>query len=85
MSHRISMTDAKEKRDWELHTQELAKAGLPTDKLTRVQKKQIRRESKVRRFTNMLLKREGHFTQSEEYQKMLKQKEAEEKEKNDKK
>lgn len=73
MTHRVSMREGKEKLEWEKHTQELAKAGLPTDKLSRTQKKQLKRMSKIKRFTNMLIKREGHFTQSEEYQKKLKE------------
>ena len=65
MSHKISMQEAKEKFKWEQHCQELNNAGLKVDTLSRLKKKQLKRQSKAKRFTDMLFKRGGHVEQKE--------------------
>jgi len=61
MSHRISIQDAKEKLSWEQHCQELNKAGIPVDRISRYEKKRRARMSKYERFVAMLKKRGGYY------------------------
>ena len=63
MSHRISLEEGKEKLDWYNHCQELNNAGLQVDKVPRWRKKQLKKQSKMKRFTTMLFDRGGHVEQ----------------------
>lgn len=63
MSHRISLSEAKEKFEWEQHCRELQKAGLQVSELPRWRKKQVARMSKTERFMKMLFSRGGHIKQ----------------------
>jgi len=69
MSHRISIEAAKEKFEWEKHCQELNRAGLPTDRISRYAKKQNARLSKTERFIEMLKNRGGYYKQKEKEEK----------------
>jgi len=65
MSHKISMQEAKQKFEWEQHCQELNQSGLKVDTMSRLKKKQLKRQSKMKRFTNMLFDRGGHVEQKQ--------------------
>ena len=65
MSHKISMQEAKQKFEWEQYCQELNQSGLKVDTMSRLKKKQLKRQSKMKRFTNMLFDRGGHVEQKQ--------------------
>ena len=69
MSHKISLAEGKEKLDWYNHCQELNNAGLQVDKVPRWRKKQIKQQSKMKQFRDMLFDRGGHIEQKEKKKK----------------
>lgn len=63
MSRRISHEEAKNKYEWEQHCQELNKAGIPINTIPRWKRRQQIKQTKLKRFIDMLIKREGHIEQ----------------------
>ena len=71
MSHRISISEAKEKLSWEQHCQELNKAGLPTNTVPRWKRKQQAKQTKYERFVAMLKRRGGYYIKPEKKEKQI--------------
>jgi hypothetical protein len=65
MSHRVKLAEGKEKLAWEQHCQELNKAGLKVDTISRWEKKRKQRQTRYQKFVDILMKRGGHYTQKE--------------------
>ena len=63
MAHKITIQEAKEKFEWEQHCRDLNKSGIPISKVPRWQRKQQTRQSKTKKFTDMLFRRGGHIEQ----------------------
>jgi hypothetical protein len=65
MSHRVKLAEGKEKLAWEQHCQELNKAGLKVDTVSRWEKKRKAKQTKYQKFVDMLFKRGGHYEQKQ--------------------